>query len=105
MSNLGVNVAVIQDGKILLTRRDEWFPFDAIPSPLSIGHERRIRDAVEGACEVAVLQEIKSPEMRGELTRDELYERRDRSGLSRQGFYLRMIEGVEVEETVEVDGR
>lgn len=80
----------------------EWFPFDEIPSPLSLGHKRRIKDAIEGANGVVVLQEIKVPNLSNKITRKELYELRDKSGLSRQEFYLQIIENVEMKETVEV---
>lgn len=179
MSNLAVNVAVIQDGKILLTKREdfetwilpsggiedgeslaqaairetkeetgidveltrlvgvysrlgswssgymvlfaakpvggeincqdgetvavEWFAFDEIPSPLSLGHKRRIKDVIEGASGVVVLQEIRLPEMPENVTRKELYELRDQSGISRQEFYLQMIANAETKETVEVE--
>jgi len=80
----------------------EWFAYDEIPDPLSIGHKRRINDAIEGANGIVVLQEIKLPTMPDQLTRKELYERRDKSGLSREEFYLKMIEKAEVQEIVEV---
>src|SRR5512142_302974 len=32
----------------------EWFALDEIPDPLSLGHKRRIKDAVEGASGVVV---------------------------------------------------
>lgn len=80
----------------------EWFAFDEIPSPLSMGHARRIKDAIEGATGVVVLQEIHAPNMTKKIARKELYERRDKSGLSRQAFYLQMIEGAKLNEIVEV---
>ena len=42
MANLAVNVAV------------DWFTFDELPSSLSLGHKRRIQDAMEGATGIAV---------------------------------------------------
>lgn len=80
----------------------EWFAFDEIPSPLSLGHKRRIKDAIEGASGLVVLQEFKLPAMSDKVTRRELYELRDNSGLSRQEFYLQMIGKAESNETVEV---
>ena len=181
MSNIAVNVAVIHDGKILLTKRDdfetwilpsggvedgesiaqaairetkeetgldveltrlvgvysrlsnmasgymilfaakpmggeikcqegetiavEWFDFDDIPSPLSLGHHRRIKDAIEGARGVVVLQEYRLPAMPEQITRKELYELREASGLSRQEFYLSVIENMEENEILEVSGK
>ena len=80
----------------------EWFAFDQLPAPLSLGHERRIQDAIEGASSVVVLQEIKLPNVPDPLTRSELYELRDNSGLPRQKFYLRMVDNMEMKETLEV---
>ena len=80
----------------------EWFAYDELPSPLSLGHKRRIKDAVEGATGIVVLQELHAPNMSNKITRKELYERRDKSGLARQEFYLQMIEGAELKEIVEV---
>lgn len=80
----------------------EWFAFDELPGPLSLGHARRIKDAIDGATGIVVLQEIQAPNMSNKITRKELYERRDTSGLSRQAFYLQMIEGADLKEMVEV---
>lgn len=80
----------------------EWFAFDEIQSPLSMGHKRRIKDAIEGLSGAVVLQEIKLPNMPVEMKRKELYELRDRSGLSRQEFYIQMVDGAEIRETLEV---
>jgi ADP-ribose pyrophosphatase YjhB (NUDIX family) len=80
----------------------EWFAFDELPGPLSLGHKRRIQDAIEGASGVVVLQEVKLPNIPNPLTRNELYALRDRSGLPRQEFYLQMMENMELKETLEV---
>lgn len=82
----------------------EWFAFDDIPGPLSLGHKRRIKDAIDGASGVVVLQEFKLPAMQEKITRKELYDLREKSGLSRQEFYLQMIEKAESREIVEVGG-
>lgn len=83
----------------------EWFPFEEIPTPLSVGQARRIRDAIEGAAGLVVLQEIRSPNLPGQITKEELYRLRDRSGLPRQAFYLQMFERAEIKEVVEVGGQ
>lgn len=82
----------------------EWFAFDEIPSPLSAGHKKRIEDATAGISGTTVLQEINVPIFPQKLTREELLKLRDGSGLSRQDFYLKMIEQAEFKETVEVIG-
>lgn len=80
----------------------EWFAFNEIPEPLSLGHARRIKDAIEGAGGLVVLQEFKLPAMPDKITRKELFVLRDNSGLSRQEFYLQMIGEAEAREIVEV---
>jgi 8-oxo-dGTP pyrophosphatase MutT (NUDIX family) len=82
----------------------EWFPFDRLPSPLSAGHKRRIEDAISGVCGITVLQEFTLPNASENRTRDELMDMRDRSGLSRQDFYLQLFERAELKEIVEVAG-
>ncbi len=79
----------------------EWFAFDEIPNPLSLGHKRRIKDVIEGASGVVVLQEINLPAMQDKITQKELYKLRDQSGLSRQEFYLQMVEHAEIREIEE----
>jgi ADP-ribose pyrophosphatase YjhB (NUDIX family) len=82
----------------------EWFEFDNIPGPLSAGHKRRIEDAISGVTGIIVLQEFKLPAMPNSITRSELIELRDKSGLSRQDFYSQMFEKAELIEKVEVSG-
>ena len=80
----------------------EWFAFGQIPSPLSAGHKRRIEDAIAGRSGVVVLQEISVPTLPEKVTRKELLELRDSSGLSRQEFYLQLAEEMILKEEVEV---
>ena len=82
----------------------EWFDYNDIPSPLSAGHKRRIEDAISGVTGVTVVQEFKLPAMPEKITRNELIELRDKSGLPRQDFYLQMFEQAELIEKVEVSG-
>lgn len=80
----------------------EWFPFDEIPAPLSVGQARRIRDAIDGAVGLVVWQEIRSQQLPDQITKEELYALRDRSGLPRQEFYLKVFGNAEIKEVVEV---
>ncbi len=80
----------------------EWFSFDQIPTPLSAGHKKRIEDAIAGRSGVVVLQEISIPTLPEKVTRKELIELRDRSGLSRQEFYLHLEEQMILKENVEL---
>ena len=69
------------------------------------GIKNEIEDAIAGVSGVAVLQEINIPTFPEKLTRKELIELRDGSGLSRQDFYLQMIEQAELKEIIEVFGK
>jgi ADP-ribose pyrophosphatase YjhB (NUDIX family) len=82
----------------------EWFPFVEIPSPLSAGHKRRIEDALSGVTGAVVLQELNLPAMPEKISRQELMELRNNSVLSRQDFYLKIMENVELKEKLEVSG-
>jgi ADP-ribose pyrophosphatase YjhB (NUDIX family) len=83
----------------------EWFAFDGIPSPLSFGQRKKIEDAIAGITGTAVLHQLTVPTLPEKLTRQELIELRDKSGLSRQEFYLQLIEQAEFKETIEVIGK
>lgn len=78
-----------------------YFPFEGLPEELLFGHEKRIHDAIGNACGVSVRQELKMVD-KTQYTRRELYAARDRSGMSRQQFYFRCMEGAEFKEIVEV---
>lgn len=80
----------------------EWFAFDELPGPLSLGHKKRIADAIAGVSGTVVLQEMNLPAMPANVTRKELYELRDRSGLSRQDFYFQLIKDAELKDTTEI---
>lgn len=81
----------------------EWFSFDEIPSPLSLGHKRRIADAVNGiGGGVSVSQEFQFQNQSRSISRKELYDLRDKSALSRQKFYLQLVEQLDQTEKVEV---
>jgi ADP-ribose pyrophosphatase YjhB (NUDIX family) len=80
----------------------EWFAFDELPSLVSLGNKRRIKDAIEGLSGVVVLQEYKLPALPEKTSGKEVRERLAKSGLSRQEFYLQMVENAELKETVEV---
>lgn len=78
-----------------------FFPFDQLPDDLLFGHRKGITDAINHTNGVSVQQEIKTKDPK-QYTRKELYEARDRSGLSRQRFYLQRLAESEIKEVVEV---
>ncbi len=79
-----------------------YFPFDQLPGEMLFGQKQRILDAVAGKSGISMRQELRLPI----LTRKELYDLRDRSGLPRQEFYLQRIGPARFDEYVEVgDGK
>jgi ADP-ribose pyrophosphatase YjhB (NUDIX family) len=82
-----------------------YFRLDALPAPLLSGHSRQIHDALSGAGGNAWSYEGVWP-FASDMTRQELYALRDRSGLSRSAFYVQHMLAGDIEEmTMEVDGR
>ena len=80
----------------------EWFPFDKIPGPLSLGHQRRIQDAISGVGGgVCVSQEFILTTYQ-KIDRKGLYDLRDNSGLTPQEFYLQLINNITYDEKVEL---
>lgn len=81
----------------------EWFPFDQIPSPLSLGHKQRIEDVISGVGgSICVSQVFNLQNYPEGMDRKSLYDLRDNSGIPRQDFYLQLIEGATYNEKVEV---
>ena len=78
-----------------------YFPFEQLPDEMLFGHKKRISDAINNASGVSVRQEIETPDAKT-YTRKELYELRDRSGLTRQQFYMQRFEQAKIIEMVEV---
>ena len=78
-----------------------YFPFDQLPEEMLFGHRKRISDAITNASGVSVRQETKIQDTKS-YTRKEIYKARDRSGLTRQQFYLQRFAGAEINEMVEV---
>lgn len=80
-----------------------YFPFEELPKEILFGHQQRIADAVANVRGVAMKQQINNPD-ENRPTRRELYELRDKSGLSRQQFYMERTARAEIHEVVEVGG-
>jgi ADP-ribose pyrophosphatase YjhB (NUDIX family) len=80
----------------------EWFSFDEIPSPLSVGQEQKIKDAIAGRNGIVMRQEVIIPSFPENLTRKELLELRDQSGLLRQDFYIQTMQQAQLQEKIEV---
>jgi ADP-ribose pyrophosphatase YjhB (NUDIX family) len=80
----------------------EWFPFDEIPSPLSLGHQRRIQDAISGVDGGICISQEFALTTHQKIDREGLYDLRDNSGLTPQEFYLQLIEDITYAEKVEL---
>ena len=75
-----------QEGEVIEAR---YFDPHTLPEPIFGWHRQRILDALNGVGgSVAWSQDVIWP-FEQETSREALYELRDRSGLSRQEFYLR----------------
>lgn len=81
-----------------------YFSLDELPPEIAFAHKKRIDDALKGTGGISMRQEIKGPDTK-RLSRKELYELRDQSGLSRQQFYLQQIEQAVIKEIIEVGNR
>jgi hypothetical protein len=68
-----------------------YFGPEALPEPLLMGHRRQILDALSDVTGAVYSFNQDWPYDR-DITRAELYAWRDRSGLSRQQFYLQYIQ-------------
>ena len=79
----------------------KYFPFNKLPDEMLFGHKKRISDAINHTNGVSVRQEMKARDTK-QYTRKEIYEARDKSGLSRQQFYLQRLASAEFKEIVEV---
>jgi len=82
-----------------------YFPLDEIPTDILPWHQQMIRDARAGiGGSVAQRQEIEWP-LSPNISRQEIYAQRDRSGLSRQQFFFQTLAPSLVTETAEVPGQ
>jgi ADP-ribose pyrophosphatase YjhB (NUDIX family) len=83
-----------------------YFSPRALPEPLLVGHRRQILDALHGVGgSIACINAIAWP-LAPDMTRQELYDLRDQSGLSRQEFYFQsLVRAGSDDYVVEVDGR
>ncbi len=98
-------VLTIQPEEVLEAR---FFSKDELPKEMLLGHRQQILDALQGVCGAVWVHESEWDFVPG-LTREELYQLRDQSGLTPAEFYLhhvgKLISGgdhLEVEGKVDV---
>jgi 8-oxo-dGTP pyrophosphatase MutT (NUDIX family) len=80
-----------------------YFSLDALPTPLMWGHRVMVEDALSGKVGVVRAQNMVWP-LADDLERHELYALRDRSGLSRQAFYLSLAPLIDDGDSLEIAG-
>ena len=81
----------------------DYFSVDNLPEPLLFGYRQRIEDAINNVGGSVAWKQTVTPTIEGVNNRQELYDMRDKSGLSRVEFYLRAFKPLEPEdETLEV---
>jgi ADP-ribose pyrophosphatase YjhB (NUDIX family) len=68
-----------------------YFSLQELPEPVLFGQSRRIKDALLGVSGAVYSRLDAVWPFETEMTRSELYDLRDRSGLSRQQFYLKFF--------------
>ena len=67
-----------------------FFTKDELPKEMLLGHQQQILDALQGVCGAVWTHESRWDFAPG-LTREELYQLRDHSGLTPAEFYLRRV--------------
>jgi 8-oxo-dGTP diphosphatase len=73
-----------------------YFERDGLPTPMLFGHGQQIADAWDGCVGTAYRYQVHIPP-ECQISRNDLYALRDRSGLSRQAFYLQMVQPIRLE--------
>ena len=82
----------------------DFFALDQLPATLMPWHRQRIQDAVDGKCGVVYLQDIAWPFDEG-LTRQEIYQQFDQSGLLPHDFLRKFAGESTLQDILELDSR
>ena len=81
----------------------DYFSMDNLPGPLLFGYRQRIKDALNNIGGGVAWKQVVTPTIEGIKNRKELYDIRDKSGLSRVEFYKQVFKSLEtVDEIVQV---
>jgi ADP-ribose pyrophosphatase YjhB (NUDIX family) len=78
---------MIQEGEVLEAR---WFAAGELPEAMLLGHPQRALDALEGVSGAAWYHDSEWP-FEPNLTRSELYDLSERSGLSKAEYYRQFV--------------
>ena len=68
-----------------------YFSYNDLPAILSFGHRRRILNSIQGLNGAVISQQSVNPSNRN-FSRQELYPRRDNSGMSPEQFYISLFD-------------
>ena len=83
----------------------KYFEFDEIPEELSLGHRRRIEDAInKDLRNMAVTQEIIFPG-RGEITSSDINEARKLPRQARKTYYQNILQRSKIQNKIELGGK
>lgn len=95
--------AEIAGGELRLQREEvleaRWFSRSELPTAMLHSHAQRALDALDQRKGIVRAQKAHWP-FDPNLPREELYAMRDRSGLSRQAFYLQALASIPMEEDI-----
>ncbi|MBW8010934.1 MAG: NUDIX domain-containing protein [Chloroflexi bacterium] len=78
----------------------DYFSLDQLPEPLFFFHRQRIEDAMNGVGGGVAWKQSITPTFKGIENRQELYDLRDKSGLSRLEFYNKAFKSINPEDQV-----
>ena len=78
----------------------DYYSMDNLPEPLLFGYRQRIEDAMNHVGGSVAWKQTVNPTIEGVNNRQELYERRDESGLSRVDFYQQVFKPLESKDEV-----
>jgi 8-oxo-dGTP pyrophosphatase MutT (NUDIX family) len=78
----------------------DYFGIDNLPKPLLFGYRQRIEDAMNSVGGGVAWKQTVTPTIKGVTNRKDLYDIRDKSGLSRVGFYLQAFKPLEPKDEI-----
>lgn len=78
----------------------DYFGVNNLPEPLLFGYRQRIEDAMNNVGGAVSWKQIVSPTIDGITNRQELYDIRDKSSLSRQEFYKQAFKPLEPKDEI-----
>ena len=78
----------------------DYFSLDNLPEPLLFGYRQRIKDAMNNVGGGVAWKQTVTPTIQGVKNRQDLYEMRDKSGLSKLEFYQQAFKPLEPKDEI-----